>query len=438
MVDISYFNQNRRRKNLAMKPALVVESVSKKYSRNFHTHREYGLSDLLREICGLEHRSSLRKDEFWAVKDISFTLYPGDCLGLIGKNGSGKSTLLKMLNGLIKQDTGKIMVDGRVQALINLGAGFDPSLTGKENIFNSAALMGLGYRETRKFLGEIIEFSELDEFIDSPVGTYSSGMYARLGFSVAIHLNPTIILIDEILAVGDHAFKNKCFTKMHQLKKKKVTMVIVSHNTAHILQLCDYGLWLHQGQSMKFGKAEDVVKNYLSFLDQEDIKKSKLSNSSPNISETKSNSSNRFQLYGAIYNDLDRIEKLETTLLADDGHGDCFKAGGSGKIRYAFDLKEEVTNLNVSLNIFRKDGLLMTTISTLNGNHLKNKNKGRVTCEVDLAKIPLNPGDYVLVLAVHEGHSYLYRDIVKEFKVINNHDLTWGVMNFEYHYHVIE
>ncbi len=220
--------------------------MSKKYSRNRDAHLSYGITDLFREVFGRKGSTDLRRDEFLAVNDLSFFLNAGDSLAVVGRNGSGKTTLLKMMNGLTKLDTGTIIMEGRVQALISLGAGFNSALSGRDNIYNSASLMGLTSAETRAIFHEIVAFSELEEFIDSPVGTYSSGMTARLGFSVAVHLDPDILLIDEILAVGDYAFQNKCFIKIHELKQKGVTIVLVTHSHTHAIQLCEKAIWLHK------------------------------------------------------------------------------------------------------------------------------------------------------------------------------------------------
>ncbi len=230
-----------------MKPILVVENVSKKFSMKSNTHLNYGVRDLINEIIGRNRNTQLRQDEFIAVNDLSFALYPGDSFALIGRNGCGKTTTLNMLNGTLKPDAGKIIVDGRIQALIALGAGFNPKLSGRENILNAAAVLGLNAKETRAIIDEVVDFAELDDFIDSPVQTYSSGMYARLGFSVAVHLRPEILLIDEILSVGDYAFQNKCFGKMQELKKSGVTIVLVSHAHTRVIQLCEQAIFMHQG-----------------------------------------------------------------------------------------------------------------------------------------------------------------------------------------------
>lgn len=419
-----------------MKPVLIVENVSKKYSRNIYAHRNYGISDLFAEVFGRKRNTDLRPDEFWAVKDVSFTLYSGESLALVGRNGSGKSTLLKMLNGLIKPDTGKIIVEGKVQALINLGAGFDKSLSGKENIFNAAALMGLSYSETKERYGEIVDFADLGEFIDSPVGTYSSGMYARLGFSVAIHLNPQIILIDEILAVGDHAFQNKCFVKMHQLKQEGVTMLLVSHSLAKVTQFCDYGMWIDNGKTIKYGNSKEVVKEYISFMEKLSVEKTVKKNSQKAKIAVVNDKKSKTELYGAIYDDFDKIDNLKVDLLSGDEYKEAFKVNEEFTVHYQFDLKVPVENLNVSLNIYSEDGLLITTISTLNGDLVKHVHEGKVDCKVTIDDLTLNPGKYVLVMPIHEGHSYLYRNVVKEFTVISNGSLTWGMLNFKCRYEV--
>ncbi|HIP72872.1 MAG TPA: ABC transporter ATP-binding protein, partial [Anaerolineae bacterium] len=187
-----------------------VENVSKKFCRNLKRSLWYGVKDVGAEMFGRgSERIELRSQEFWAVKDVSFQLKRGETLGLIGHNGAGKTTMLRMLNGLIKPDTGRITVRGRIQALIALGAGFNPVLTGRENIYVNASVLGISKAETDRRFDQIVDFSGIEEFIDTPVQSYSSGMVVRLGFSIAAHLEPDILLVDEVLAVGDLAFKTK-------------------------------------------------------------------------------------------------------------------------------------------------------------------------------------------------------------------------------------
>jgi ABC-type polysaccharide/polyol phosphate transport system ATPase subunit len=221
-----------------------VENVSKRFCRSLKRSLWYGLQDLGSELGGRRHggssglpRSSadvqLRKDEFWAVKDVSFELRRGECLGLIGRNGAGKTTLLRMLNGLIKPDTGRVEMKGHIGAMIALGAGFNPLLTGRENIFTSASVLGITEKRAKSKLEEIVEFAELNDFIDSPVQTYSSGMQVRLGFAVASSLDVDVLLLDEVLAVGDAAFRGKCFNRMISLLNRSA-VIFVSHNMAQI------------------------------------------------------------------------------------------------------------------------------------------------------------------------------------------------------------
>lgn len=194
-----------------------VENVSKKFCKDLKTSLKYGVQDLTAQIFGKDRNQALRDKEFWAVNDISFEVKRGECLGLIGHNGAGKSTLLKMLNGLIQPDRGSIEMRGRVGALIELGAGFSPILTGRENIYNNAAILGFTKKEVDTKIEEIIAFSEICEFIDMPVQYYSSGMKVRLGFAIAAQMQPDILIIDEVLAVGDLGFVLKCFKKIDEI-----------------------------------------------------------------------------------------------------------------------------------------------------------------------------------------------------------------------------
>jgi len=215
---------------------IVVENLSKKFCRSLKRSLWYGVKDLVSELSGSRTaKNELRKGEFWAVDNISFELKEGETLGLIGPNGSGKTTLLRILNGLIKPDKGKITVRGQMQALIALGAGFSPVLTGRENIYINASVLGIPKSEVDKRFDEIVEFSGIPEFINSPVRSYSSGMVVRLGFAVAAYLNPDILLVDEVLAVGDEGFQMKCLNKIGELKQEGTAIILVSHNMHTIL-----------------------------------------------------------------------------------------------------------------------------------------------------------------------------------------------------------
>ena len=214
------------------------------------------MSDNSRKVEGL------RPDEFWAVNNVSFELRRGECLGLIGGNGAGKTTLLKMLNGLIKPDEGRIEMRGRVGALIALGAGFNPILTGRENVYVNGSVLGLSRKEIDARFDEIVDFSGLEEFIDMPIQSYSSGMQVRLGFAVATAIEPNVLLIDEVLAVGDASFHSKCINVIKSLQKRGVAIILVSHDMHNILRYCQWGVYLKRGQVAAAGPIDAVTADY--------------------------------------------------------------------------------------------------------------------------------------------------------------------------------
>jgi len=240
---------------------IKVEHLSKKFCKNLKTSLWYGVKDLYSSVHGNTQEGTLRPKEFWAVKDISFELRRGECLGLIGHNGAGKSTLLKILNGLINPDEGKITIKGKVGALIELGAGFNAILSGRENIYNNGAILGFTKKEIDSKIEEIIEFSEIREFIDMPVQNYSSGMKVRLGFAVAAQMEPDVLIIDEVLAVGDLGFVLKCFKTIDSILPN-TAIVFVSHSMPMVSRICNEVILMEQGiskfQGKDVGKAIDL------------------------------------------------------------------------------------------------------------------------------------------------------------------------------------
>lgn len=230
-----------------------VECLSKKFCRSLKRSLWYGVQDLGKELRGLRHggNDGLRSDEFWAVKDVSFELKRGECIGLIGRNGAGKSTLLKLLNGLIKPDQGRISMHGRVGALIELNAGFAPILTGRENIYIKGQVLGFSKKEINAKLSAILAFADIGEFIDMPVQNYSSGMKVRLGFAIAAQMEPDVLIIDEVLAVGDIGFKVKCLNRIQELLETSA-VIFVSHAMPLVARICTQVIVLEQGRTLLY------------------------------------------------------------------------------------------------------------------------------------------------------------------------------------------
>ncbi len=242
---------------------ISVDQVSKKFCRDLKQSLLYGLQDIATELSGGNRKSdTLRQKEFWAVKDISFQLRRGEALGLVGSNGAGKSTLLRIISGLIKPDTGCVKVRGRLAPLIALGAGFNPILTGRENIYANMSILGLSTKKIAAKFEEVIDFSGIGDAIDAPVQTYSSGMAARLGFACAVHIEPDILLIDEVLAVGDISFRMKCYHKLAKLREAGTAFILVSHNPHVVLNVCENSLYLAKGQLISAGETEAVIRQY--------------------------------------------------------------------------------------------------------------------------------------------------------------------------------
>jgi lipopolysaccharide transport system ATP-binding protein len=274
-----------------------VDRVSKKFCRDLKKSLWYGVKDVASELLPSPSNStsniqnskfspSLRDGEFWANKDISFELRRGECLGLVGHNGAGKTTLLKMLNGLIKPDTGSIEMRGRVGALIALGAGFNPILTGRENIYVNGSILGLTQREISEKIDDIIDFSEIGEFIDSPVQSYSSGMAVRLGFAVATAMNPDVLILDEVLAVGDGNFRSKCIRRIGNILAD-CAVIFVSHESYQIRRICDRILWLKHGEEQFIGDTTTGMDLYAKDLMRAEPHIRSLVNTTESISKLK-------------------------------------------------------------------------------------------------------------------------------------------------------
>ena len=235
---------------------ILLDNISVRYrtpTERYATFKEYAIRWLQRKV---------KSTSFWALQDVSFSVYKGEVFGLIGQNGAGKSTLLKLVSRVLRPTGGRICVRGRVAPLLELGAGFHPELTGRENIYLNGAMFGFNRREMDEKFPRIVEFSELHDFIEAPLRTYSSGMWARLGFAVAVDAEPDILILDEILSVGDEAFQKKCISRIEKFREHDVTILVVSHSTQMIESMCQRAAWLDHGKLKLVGNASEVVQAY--------------------------------------------------------------------------------------------------------------------------------------------------------------------------------
>src|SRR6266542_999549 len=246
-------------------PGIEVHHVWKRFRRGeLHDSLRDLVPALARRLVGrAPPADELRTGDFWALKDVSFTVRPGQALGIIGPNGAGKSTVLKILTRILRPNRGACTVRGRIGALIEVAAGFHPDLTGRENVFLQGAIMGMSAADTLRKFDEVVEFSGIGEFIDTPVKRYSSGMSARLGFAIAVHLDPDVLIIDEVLAVGDYSFQQRAFGRIRELVRRDIPVIVVSHQLDRIAELCTDAILLNRGEVVRQGKAADCIAAYV-------------------------------------------------------------------------------------------------------------------------------------------------------------------------------
>ena len=391
---------------------IKVENVSKKFCRSLKRSLWYGVRDLGRELCARKgNKTFLRKDEFWAARNVSFDVKRGEMLGLIGQNGAGKSTLLKLLNGLIKPDSGRITIKGNLQALIELGAGFNPILSGRENIYINAAVLGISKAQVVKELPGIIEFSGLEEFIDSPVIKYSTGMKSRLGFAIITRLDPDILLIDEVLAVGDIAFQEKCMRRMDKLRHENKAIIFVTHSLYQVEALCNKALWLEHGEIVQYGDAGEVVR---AFLDQQEIKSMKEAQKEGNIYEgriteatkayfkVKDDITNKDSIQKPdIYSELIKILKVELLDESDNVRNEL-PFGSDLTVKIHYHAIQRIKHPLFNLRFLCKGKAIFETSMLIDG-HGPDFVEGSGIVECRIPNLPLTPKVYDILLFVRSA-----------------------------------
>lgn len=399
--------------------AIVAESVAKRY-RKHRRKRFLTLKSTLIDL--LTKRNSEEKATFWALNDVSFALKRGEMLGIIGRNGSGKSTLLKVIAGITKPTSGKITVNGRLSALIELGGGFHPEISGRENIMINGIILGLSRKQLLDKMDDIIKFSGLGDFIDAPVRTYSSGMFIRLGFSIAIHVDPEILLIDEILAVGDAKFGHKCIDKIEEYKNKDKTILFVSHDLSAVEKFCDRAIWLEKGRILAEGHPREIIDRYLTYIEREEselfaeeharitsdldahhqeMENGEIANLDPQASHEKAKDRKRWgnrdvEITSVKFMDRNGMDKY------------VFNTGESMTIKIAFRAKEIIEKPVFGIGIYLPNGTCVyasnTDIEFLEIEHIHGE--GEVRCSIP--SLDLIESSYYLDVACHKRDGFPY------------------------------
>jgi ABC-2 type transport system ATP-binding protein len=350
-------------------PAISIEGVSKR----FHLYHERP-SSLKERVLRLRRT---RKEQFWALRDVTFGVPEGSTLGLVGANGSGKTTLLKIIGGILRPTGGRVTTRGRIAALLELGAGFHPELTGRENVYLNASILGLSKKETDRRFDDIVGFSELEPFIDNQVKHYSSGMFVRLGFAVAVHVEPEILLVDEVLAVGDEAFQRKCIARVRQFQEEGRTIVLVTHAVEWVREICDQAVMLHRGHIRAAGEVRSVLREFRSALLQERV---------PFVREETTRD----------------IEILGVAILDGEGRP-VVRARPSEPLSIQIDLKANrtVDDPVVSLALYDGEDQLAYKSGTDWLGHDLGRVEGTVRVSFDMAAMPFVRGRYRLTVGVH-------------------------------------
>ncbi len=392
-----------------------VDNVSKKYCRSLKRSILYGMKDLASAAIGHAFQNDhLRQGEFWALKDLSFQLKPGECLGVIGRNGAGKSTLLKLLNGIIEPDRGRIEMRGRVGALIEVGAGFHPLLTGRENIYVNGAILGMSTEEIDRKRDAIIEYAGLPaDALDAPVKTYSSGMYVRLGFAIAAHIDPDILLIDEVLAVGDAAFHSQCYSTLSRLLGKGVSVVVISHDLVAVQQLTTRCLYMNQGAVGAFGPSLDVIQHYRQDTDAAMVEQSRAKQPSAPPS-----------VQGGRFTELELMDQSGKPSRE-------FRTGEPASMRFRIELQPGMDAVHLSFGIHSPDWVLHTTYFTAYQGFQVHPVEGHALVEFHFPQLLLGTGIYLINVGLWDKSglgSFDWRWDAISFKVTNDQPMAGRFM----------
>lgn len=385
---------------------ILFEGVSKRFILRHERARSFQEA-----FVSLWNRRNRSREVFWALRDISFKVEDGGSLGVIGENGSGKSTALKLITRIFEPTSGTVRVQGKVAALLELGAGFHPDLTGRENIFLNASILGMTKKQMGARFEDIVEFSELERFIDTPIKHYSSGMCARLGFAVAIAVDPDLLVIDEVLAVGDEAFQRKCLDKIRDFKEAGKTLVLVSHNLQMVTDLCTQAVWLEGGVERAMGPSNEVVDQYLEWANRKNKVRLEGAQGRP-----LTDSGQEARRWGTREVEITGVEFL-------NGQGQpttVFDTGETLVARLHFRACERVERPVFGIAIYKSDNAHVSGPNTKTSGYPIDYVEGKGTVECQVPSLPLLAGTYHFSAAVYDHscvHPYDHHDRMYAFSV---------------------
>jgi ABC-type polysaccharide/polyol phosphate transport system ATPase subunit len=416
--------------------AIEATDVTKIYRRYGRRHHFATLKSAL--LTGSLMRDLRAEERFAAVDNVSFSVRAGTTFGIVGRNGSGKSTMLKLVAGITKPTRGSVRVEGRISALIELGAGFHPEISGRENVYINGIMLGLSKREIARRFDEIVEFAEVGDFIDAPVKTYSSGMYVRLGFAVAIHVDPDVLLVDEVLAVGDQSFTHKCLDKFAEFKRRGKTILLVTHSLDLVERFCDEALWLEAGRIGATGDPRRVVAAYITDVAKSEERQLAADDAKARGETTRTEQApapadaQEEQAAEAPEGPPDMFKASEgrwgsreaeitgVEIVGDDGvPGHVFQAGGRVSVRIRFAAREPVSDFVFGIGLFNAEGVCCygtnTEIEGLEAERLEGEGEAVFTIE----RLDLVDGTYKIDVAIHrhDGYPYDYHRLLYSFRV---------------------
>lgn len=371
--------------------AVRFDRVSKQFTLRHERPRSF--QELFLSLIRLQHRIS--KERYWVLNDVSFEIGRGEMVGIVGPNGAGKSTILKLISRIIEPTSGQMEVNGRLGALLELGAGFHPDLTGRENVYLNGAFLGRTKADMDRVFDDILEFSEMERFIDIPVKHYSSGMYMRLGFSIAIHLQPEILLVDEILAVGDRSFQLRCLDRVQELKRQGVTIILVSHDLAQVRNMCDRAIWVEEGQVQAEGPVEPVLSEYMAHaLDpNRQVARSTRRGDPEGGRESKDDSSWR---WGSGEASITQVQFLDA-----EGHPhSSFETGAPLIVRICFAARERIERPQFGLALHHVSGFHLSGPNTGFSGYAIHAIEGTGYVDYMVDSLPLLEGTYLVSVSI--------------------------------------